>query len=119
MIRIYRDDTLLWDKVEVANNTYKRFMGLMGRPALPDGGGMLITPCNQVHTFHMRFSLDILYITKDMQVAAIETLPPGKIGSKIKDAHMVLELPADSAKRLNVQMGDYLTIQTETGGFIK
>ena len=119
MAKVYHKGRLLWDKIEVAATPIKRFKGLMGRRKLSEGEGMLIKPCNQVHTFHMRFSLDILYITKEMRVAAIQTLSPGKVGARVKQAALVLEVSANSAKQFNIMPGDPLTFELEKnkGGY--
>ena len=110
-MKAYSRGRLLWNRIAIADNPFTRLKGLMGRRALPEGEGLLITPCNQVHTFHMRFDLDILFLTKEMRVAQIVTLCPGKVGPRIREAACILEVAAGSAKRLNVVPGDTITIE--------
>ena len=111
MVSVYRSGQLLWDGVSVADTPLRRFMGLMGKKSLAKGEGMMIIPCNQVHTFHMHFSLDILFISQNLHIIAIQTLDPWRIGIKIKEAKFVLEVPAHDAELMNVVVGDHITIE--------
>lgn len=111
MYKVYCREKLIWDKINMASNVFSRFLGLMGKRELLLGEGLIIKPCNQVHTFNMRFSLDILFVNKEMQVVSIVTLTPGKIGPFIKDAHFVLEVAAGSADKFGIFKGDYLIIE--------
>ena len=45
-----------------ADNFFTRFKGLMGAPCLAAGEGLLILPCNSIHTHFMRFPIDVLYV---------------------------------------------------------
>ena len=111
-MKIYTQGRLLWDRIAKADKPFARLKGLLGRRKLLEGEGLLITPCSQVHTFHMHFDLDILFITKDMRVADIVTLCPGKVGPRVKEAACILEVPAGSAAQLKVVPGDYITIES-------
>jgi uncharacterized membrane protein (UPF0127 family) len=101
---------ILWDSVETANNFYTRFKGLMGRKSLAKSEAMLITKCNQVHTFNMRFTIDVIYLDKSMRVVRIDTIPPRKIGLYIKAASSVLEAAEGTASSFDIQVGDELTL---------
>ena len=111
MCKVYCKGKLIWDKVNMANNIFSRFRGLMGKHELLTGEGLIVTPCNQVHTFFMRLPLDVLFITKEMQVVRIVTLNQGKIGPFVKEAHFVLEVAAGSSDNFKIFKGDYLTIE--------
>lgn len=111
MDKVYYNGRLLCDRVARADSPFARFKGLMGRRELLKGEGLLLHPCNQVHTFRMRFALDVLFLTREMRVARIETLAPGKVGPRVKEAAFVLEVAAGSAARWEVAQGDYLTIK--------
>jgi uncharacterized membrane protein (UPF0127 family) len=112
-VKIYYQGALLWDRITHAATPLARFFGLMGRRQLADGGGMLITPCDQVHGFHMNFPLDILFLNRDMQVLHIFTLIPGRISPKIKGTVHVLEVAAGSATQYGIKPGDYLTLDID------
>lgn len=100
---------ILWDSVETANNFYARFKGLMGRKCLAKNEAMLITACNQVHTFNMHFTIDVIYLDKSMRVVRIDTIPPRKIGPYIKTAASVLEAAEGTASSLDIRLGNELT----------
>ncbi|MFZ5974776.1 MAG: DUF192 domain-containing protein [Bacillota bacterium] len=111
MHKVYFRNILLCDKAARAANPFRRFKGLMGRRELLEGEGLLIIPCNQVHTFRMRFPLDVLYLTRDMRIARIVTLEPGRVGPRVKEAASVLEVAAGSAAQWKIAEGDYLTME--------
>lgn len=84
-------------RLEVARSTWSRFMGLMGRPGLAEGDGLLLDPCNSIHMFFMRFAIDAVFIDKRMRVKrVIRNLKPWRISPIVFGAKKVLELPAGS-----------------------
>ncbi|OQB25556.1 MAG: hypothetical protein BWY11_00316 [Firmicutes bacterium ADurb.Bin182] len=101
---------ILWDSVETANSFFKRFKGLMGRRSLLESEGMLITCCNQVHTFNMRFTIDVIYLSKQMRVVRVDTLPPNRIGPFVKNAVSVLEVAAGTSALNGIKLGDELAL---------
>jgi uncharacterized membrane protein (UPF0127 family) len=65
--------------IEVAKSPFKRMRGLLGRATLPDGVGMLITPCNAIHTLFMQFAIDVRFVNKAGEVVrTYRNVPPGK-----------------------------------------
>ena len=61
----------LADKVELAASFGARLKGLLGRDGLPEGQGLWIDPCNSVHTFFMRFPIDVLFLDKSQRVVRV------------------------------------------------
>ena len=57
---------------EVAETFFERARGLIGRRSLPSGRGMLITRCNAIHTFFMRFPIDVTFY--DRRGRAVKTV---------------------------------------------
>ncbi|TML60208.1 MAG: DUF192 domain-containing protein, partial [Actinobacteria bacterium] len=45
--------------------------GLLGRTSLPDGEGLLLKPCGSVHTFFMRFPIDVVFLDRELSVVAV------------------------------------------------
>ena len=94
-----------------ANNFFARLKGLIGRK-LNDSTGILLTPCNQVHTFFMSESIDVIFISSKNQVIHIEEqMPPSKFGKRMKGAKRVLELKGGISKQLNINIGDTLVME--------
>jgi uncharacterized membrane protein (UPF0127 family) len=82
----------------------------MGRKSLAKNEAMLITACNQIHTFNMRFTIDVIYLDKSMRVVRFDTIPPRKIGPFVKNASQVLEVSAGSASAFDIKLGDELAL---------
>ncbi len=62
---------VLLERLETADRLWPRFVGLMGRKTLPVGHGLYFPRCRSVHTFFMRFSIDLLYVDAEMRLVAI------------------------------------------------
>lgn len=78
----------------------ERFLGLMFRRGLEPGTGLLIRPCSSIHTFFMRFPIDVVHIGEDHRIVAIDrALGPWRI-SHHKGVKCILEMPAGSTTRL-------------------
>lgn len=93
-------------EIETADNAWKRFLGLMGRKALPKAQGLLLAPCSSIHMCFMRFSIDVIYLDKDMQVLKIAThIRPWLGMSCCLSAHAALELTSGEAQRLGIEKG--------------
>lgn len=100
--------------VEVANTAATRNKGLLGRKGLPDGGGLWIIPCESVHTFFMKFPIDLVYIDRNKKVKKVRnSVGPWRL-SACFSAHSILELPAGAARRAETQRGDQLEFSPAT-----
>ena len=97
------DSQIICTKAEYANTFFKRFKGLMGRKSLAEGAGLLIEPCNQIHTFGMKFAIDTLYIDHEIQ--------PGKIRKMVSKGRRVLELPSGTANKYMLQVGQVISVE--------
>ena len=92
-----------------ADTFFTRFRGLMGAKSLTEGEGLLILPCNSIHTHFMRFPIDVLYVSKDGTVVAVDrAMAPWRFGRIHRKARYVIELPAGAAAE--TQPGDRLAI---------
>lgn len=77
--------------IYIADTFAKRFLGYMFQKK-PRYDGILIKPCSSIHTFFMRFPIDVLFLGDDMKVIKkIESLQKGKIIMPIKNCRAVLE----------------------------
>jgi uncharacterized membrane protein (UPF0127 family) len=83
-----------------------RFRGLMGQRRLSEGEALLIDPCNSVHTFFMRFPIDVLFLDRDDRVLKMSTeIRPFRVAIG-RGARRVLELATGRAKLAGVRVGD-------------
>ncbi|MEL0656881.1 DUF192 domain-containing protein [Pseudoalteromonas issachenkonii] len=95
-----------------ANTWFLRLRGLLGRN-LKVNEGMLIEPCNSVHTMWMKYDLDIIYINKNNEIVKIiKKLKPWKL-SVCTAAFKTLELPADTVDYIGLKVGDFLEFKKE------
>jgi uncharacterized protein len=112
-LRIFKDETneLLAHEVLHANSFLTRLKGLMFVPEIVGGDAMLIEACNSIHTFFMKFSLDIVFLDKNNTVLKIiRNLKPWRMTFIIFKAVKTLELPAGSLSN-NLSNGDKLRIE--------
>jgi len=104
--------TILASSLEVADTGPARNKGLLNREGLTPGGGLWIVPCQSVHTFFMRFPIDLVYIDGRKRVRKVRSaIGPGRI-SFCLTAQSVIELPAGTIQQTQTQRGDSLAIET-------
>ncbi|QSX40158.1 DUF192 domain-containing protein [Shewanella cyperi] len=95
-------------QVSLADTPWLRLRGLLGRAPLQSDQGMLISPCNAVHTMWMGYPLDLVYLDRRHKVVRIVTgLKPWR-SSHCRQASSVLELAAGSVAQLQITQGDEL-----------
>ena len=104
--------TVLSDRCHFANTVLKRMIGLLNRRKFAEGEGLLFDRCYGVHTFGMRFPIDVLFLDKDLQVIrAVKSLPPYRT-SVVRKAVYVLELPVGALENTRTAEGDQIQIRT-------
>ena len=100
--------TVLADRVDVADSAANRNKGLLGRNGLEPGEGLWIVPCSAVHTFGMRFTIDLVYIGRDKRVKKVRSsVPPWHMSACIT-AHSVVELASGIVRATQTKAGDML-----------
>ncbi|MHB8389069.1 MAG: DUF192 domain-containing protein [Acidobacteriaceae bacterium] len=100
--------TILAGQVEVADRGAKRRKGLLGRDGLGPGEGLWIVPCESVHTFGMRFPIDLVYVDRDKRVKKVRSnVTPWRMSACLS-AHSVVELTAGTVRATQTQAGDAL-----------
>lgn len=100
-------ETVLADRVEWAGSSASRRRGLLGRDGLPPGSGLYITPCEWIHTFGMRFLIDVVFLSRSGEVLkTYNGLKPNRISRIVWRADGVLELPQGALKLSKTEPGD-------------
>ena len=107
-VRNARTGLLLADKVEIADTSRARRTGLLGSAILPDGRGLWLVPCEAVHTFGMRFTIDVAFLNRKRKVLKIRKEMPRRRIAFCLRAHSALELPAGTLERTRTCPGDQL-----------
>jgi uncharacterized protein len=92
----------------VAGTSLARMRGLLGRSALPRDEGILLRPASSVHTWFMRFPIDVVFLDRDLAVLrVVPRLGPWRAVAR-RRAAAVLELAAGESERRGLCVGDRL-----------
>ena len=110
-MRNHTRNTVLGSAVEVADTSARRRIGLLRHTRLERGEGLWITPCESVHTFCMKFPIDLVYLDKHRNVRKVRNAVPAWRVSACLTARSVLELPPGTAKETDTQVGDEVVIE--------
>lgn len=106
-----KNQDVIAERVEIADNFFSRMVGLLGRKKLPEHNAMVLNPCSSIHTFFMRFSIDAVFLDGQGEVVHLITnMSPYRISPVIKNSKMVIELPGGTVKK-RVFPGDILIIE--------
>ena len=106
---ITNENKILLEDVLIADSFYFRFKGLMGKKTLDKKEGLLIKPCNSIHTFFMKMNIDVAFLDNDNIVVAIyKDMRPWKISKIYTNSNFVIEGNAGSLSELKI--GDKIKI---------
>jgi uncharacterized membrane protein (UPF0127 family) len=100
----------------IAETHWTRFRGLMATDvsAFPAGSGLWLNPSHGVHTFAMRFPIDVVYLDRDRIVVHLEeSLKPWRVAAVKANATSVLELPPGVIRETETAVGDQIDILLE------
>jgi uncharacterized membrane protein (UPF0127 family) len=91
----------------VAAGFWQKFKGLMLSSPLADDQAFLIWNCSSVHTFFMRYALDLAYLNIEGRIVKIEkNVCPWRVSWGGTDACHTLEMSAGGIDRFNLRMGE-------------
>lgn len=98
-------------------SSFAQARGLLGRSGLDPGSGMLIDSAPPVHTFFMRFPIDVVFLDRDWTVVGVRSgVRPWRLAGA-RGAVAALELAEGAAAESGVQEGDVLVLdELEPGG---
>lgn len=105
----------LAERADIADTSAKRRTGLLKHLKLESGEGLWIAPCEGIHTFGMKFPIDVLFLSKKKKVLkARANMARGRIALSLR-AHSVLELPAGTIEASGTCVGDQLEFEKYDG----
>jgi uncharacterized protein len=97
---------------EVAGDRRARRHGLLGRDGVD--GVLVLEPCRQVHTFRMRFAIDVAFCARDGRVVhVVPAMRPGRMSRVVWRARRALEAEAGAFTRWNLRPGDVVTVEDD------
>jgi len=100
--------------VELADTSATRRRGLLGRDSLDPSAALIIVPCVSIHTFFMRFAIDVVFVNREGTVVkTVSDVKPWRIAISPR-AYAVVELNAGGVRRSELQVGDRLTLCEST-----
>src|SRR5262245_64356962 len=101
--------TTVASSVDLADTPKTRRMGLLGRDSLKPGEGLWIYPTQAIHTFGMKFPIDVVFLDRRLRVKRIyHRLAPYRLTALVFGAQSVLELAAGSLALSETAVGDEL-----------
>ena len=97
--------------VTEARTPWSRMVGLLAHRDLPVGDGLLLAPAWSIHTWFMRFAIDVVFLDADHRVLRVYAgLPPWRLVSGTRLARTVLEFGAGTLARTRLAPGDVLRL---------
>ena len=105
-----RNNRVLATTVLTAFDSASRRRGLLKQDFLPDGTALIIAPSNAIHTFFMRFAIDVAFVSRDGRVLKVRpNVPPWRMAVALR-GFAVIEMPVGALARADTQAGDALRI---------
>jgi uncharacterized membrane protein (UPF0127 family) len=96
--------------VKTAFDSASRRQGLLGCEAWAAGRALVLAPCAAVHTYFMRFPIDVVFVDRAGRVRKVaEHLPAWRIAAS-PGAFAAIEMAAGSAAAAGVRLGVRLAI---------
>ena len=111
IVRNQTRGTVVAEAADMADTSEKRRTGLLKHSCLEPGEGLWIVPCESVHTFFMKFPIDLVYLDKALRVKKVRSAVPAWRMSACLTAHSILELPAGTIERTQTAVGDTLAVE--------
>jgi uncharacterized membrane protein (UPF0127 family) len=105
-----RNNKVVASTLLTAFDSATRRLGLLKHDSLPENSALIIAPTSAIHTFAMRFAIDVLFVAKDGRVLKVRSnVRPGRIAAAWR-AFAVVELQAGAIERSGTRSGDRLEI---------
>jgi len=112
-VRNQTRNTTLADAAEIADTSEKRRTGLLKHDRLEPGQALWIVPCESVHSFFMKFAIDLVYLDRNKKVRKVRhRMVPWRMSACLT-AHSILELPAGVVAASGTETGDQLEIEEQ------
>jgi len=110
-MKLCRAEEVLVPHLEVADRLWSRTLGLIGRESLADDQALWIHRCNSVHTFFMRFAIDLVFVDRHLKVRkTLAHIQPGRLVLPVWGASSVFEFNSGFLKRHPIYKGEKLHV---------
>lgn len=103
---IQESGQLVGHRIAEAYSFLRRLRGLMLTRSLSEGSGLHIRPCRAVHSFFMKYPIDVLHLDEEDHIVGIQQrLEPGNFGAVFQGTRSVVELPAGTLESASIRIG--------------
>jgi hypothetical protein len=104
-------NVVLVEHGSVAANLWSRLRGLLGRPPLQAGNGLLLRGEKAIHTVGMGYPIDVLFLDRAGRVVHLyHSMPPLRASPYVRRAQDILELPPGILAKTGTVLGDVITL---------
>ena len=112
-----RSNRVLATTLLTAFDSASRRRGLLKQDSMAEGSALIIAPSNAIHTFFMRFAIDVAFVSKDGRVLKVRpNMPPWRMSAALR-GFAVIEMPVGALARADTRSGDVLQITTASPSF--
>lgn len=113
MHNLWQDGRPTTIKVDQRTSFFGRLKGLLGRASLPERTCVWLRHCGAVHTFGMRFPIDLAFVARGGFVLRVESsVHPSRLRWHPR-ATSVIEAPAGALRRWRVGVGTHVAIRPD------
>lgn len=105
-------NSVIAERALLADSFLSRMIGLLKHHQLDKGEGLIITKCNSIHMFFMRFAIDVIFIDKkNVVVGIVKNIPPNRLSRIYWKAVKAVEVPVGVIEVSKTKVGDQLLLQ--------
>jgi len=105
-------NTYLAQDVIIARTFFSRAKGLLGRRQFKGPQAIVLKPCSSIHTFFMRFPIDVIFVDRDNKVVgAISSIRPFRLSPIYFNSRFAIELPSGTLNSTSTQTGDTVLLE--------
>lgn len=109
---LLRENKILAQNITVADGLWSRMKGLLGKKRLSKGDGLLLSPCTSVHTFFMKFPIDVIFLDRNNKVIRLyKNLKPNRLTQIHFRAKKAIEFSAGMANKWKLAEGHTLKLR--------
>jgi uncharacterized membrane protein (UPF0127 family) len=102
-------NTTIASHIEIARGPWARMKGLLGASNFPLNEALIITRCQSIHMFFMKFPIDVIFCDRQNKVIGLcETLKPFCLSPIFFKASYAIELPSGIIAASKTQIGDQI-----------
>ncbi|MBU0468637.1 MAG: DUF192 domain-containing protein [Candidatus Omnitrophica bacterium] len=104
---------IIADKAKVADSFLTRMVGLLNRESFSEGEALVITRCNSIHMFFMKFAIDVVFVSKEnVVVGLVSDIRPFQLSRIYFRSSYVVELPSSAILSAGISIGDQIEISS-------